>query len=153
MHRFEIKKQFLIKPAVVFNSLILFFLNECEYEIRGMKNIVSIVTFVFLCIMLSSCSTPRKTFDVEIPEGIVIATDAQSKLVEGVKGLSQGMTRNEVKQKLGNPAEENPDCFFYLVLEGVEGGYYVTAMLLFDKQGLSDANIDFGHMTRFRIDK
>lgn len=66
-----------------------------------MKYVVYVVSLVSLCIMLFSCSTSRKPLDLEIPDGIVIATDTQSKLVVGIIGISRGMSQNKVNKTAG----------------------------------------------------
>ena len=51
------------------------------------------------------------------------------------------------KEQLGRPAEEAADLLFYNLVEGANGGYYVSARLMFDQHGLSAAELGFGHVS------
>lgn len=82
-----------------------------------------------------------------MPAGFSAITEAQQELVANVKRLSRGMSQTEVKKQLGHPAEETADLLFYNLVEGADGGYYVTARLMFDKHGLSGAELGFGHVS------
>ena len=85
---------------------------------------------------------------VEVPVGLVTVTDRQSRLVAGLKDLSEGMSQPEVKARLGEPSEERPETLFYNCVEDRhQGGHYVTATLSFGRDGLASAKVDYGHVT------
>jgi hypothetical protein len=98
-------------------------------------------------IALTPGQSPAESIAVEIPDGFMAVTDAQRTLVAEVKRLSRGMSQAEVKERLGRPVEESADLLFYNLIEGAEGGYYLTAELMFDKHGLSAAKLGFGHVS------
>jgi hypothetical protein len=112
-----------------------------------MKQITRLVTVFVLCLSVASCRDAAEPVAVEIPPGFMAVTEAQQELAAGVQRLSRGMSRAEVIQHLGQPAEEEADLLFYILIEGADGGYYVSATLHFDEHGLSAAELGFGHVS------
>jgi hypothetical protein len=117
-----------------------------------MKKIAISLLSVCICIVPFSCNSAKpEPLEVRVPDGLVTATNQQEDFIEKVKTLTRGMSVSEVKQRLGNPMEESPNHLFYHLAESrVEGGHYVTATLKFGKNGLAEAELGFGHMTRSR---
>ena len=118
-----------------------------------MKPVVIRCLLACLCLALPSCRQPAEPVKVEIPKGFVAVTDEQVQFIEKVKALSVGTSLAEVKRVLGRPAEETPTSLFYNVVEGAEGGYYVTARLVFGDCGLSTATLGFGHVSLVPADE
>jgi len=93
--------------------------------------------------------TAPERLNVQVPPGLVAATDAQRKLVANAQTLSRGMSLPDAKRHLGAPTQETSDSLFYHLIEcRVFGGYYVTARLKFDDGGLADVKLRFGHEWR-----
>ena len=111
--------------------------------------------FTLVVSSMVSCNEPiqsvpvnQNNLAVEIPAGLVMASEAQSRLVASAKKLSVGMSQQEVKNRLGTNVEEAPGSLFYKEEEGLEGGHSVTLTLIFEENGLRSAKVGFGHTTR-----
>ncbi len=114
-----------------------------------MKKSVINLLISCLCLGLSSCNTQPEPLNVQIPAGLVAATNTQMELIANVKTLLRGMSLLDTKRHLGSPKEETSSSLFYYLIENrVEGGYYVTTTLTFDENGLADVKIGFGHESR-----
>jgi hypothetical protein len=114
-----------------------------------MQRAAAILLLVCQCFALSSCAPPREPLSVQIPPGIVTATDPQKQLVTSLQNLPRGLTLNDARRVLGTPTEQQPDSLFYYVIENeVEGGYYVTATLMFEDGGLTTVEVGYGHESR-----
>jgi hypothetical protein len=97
----------------------------------------------------SQISDKSEPLNVQVPEGLVAATKQQTNLVKNLKSLKKGMSMAEVKKVLGNPTKESADNLYYHLSESkIKGGYYVTATLRFEKSGLFEGKVGFGHETR-----
>jgi len=112
-----------------------------------MKHVAVACLLSRFCISLTSCQQPSEPIDVLVPQGFSTVTATQTKFAGKVETLTRGMTRQEVLQTLGSPADQTSDLFFYELVEGHEGGYYVTATLSFDEHGLTGAELGFGHVS------
>lgn len=74
------------------------------------------------------------------------ATEKQNEFVHQVRQLTRGMAMDAVIEKLGHPADEQPQQLIYMVVEDASGGHYVEAVLVFDDKGLADGKLGFGHI-------
>lgn len=98
--------------------------------------------------ILQSCQKNIEPLNIHIPQGIRNVTDEQKQLIENIKSLYRGMSIPDVKKHLGSPEKESSDFLFYNLVESqLFGGFYVTAHLTFDKKGLSDVEIGYGHIS------
>jgi hypothetical protein len=99
-----------------------------------------------LCSVAVSCRTTTEPVAVSTPPGFVAATEKQKELAEQVRQLTRGMSKEAVIERLGRPANEQPQHLTYMVIEDAGGGHYVEALLVFDDEGLESGKLGFGHI-------
>ncbi|MBN2685812.1 MAG: hypothetical protein JXR40_11085 [Pontiellaceae bacterium] len=105
------------------------------------------LTASLTCLFCCACSTQKKSA-IQVPESIIAVTNAQKRLLNNIQSLSTGMSTSEVKSILGPPEEEYANSLFYnLAEDGTNGGYYITVRLIFDADGLTDAEVRDGEIT------
>ena len=101
---------------------------------------------IALCSVAASCRTITGPVAVSTPPGFMAATEKQKELVEQVRQLTRGMSKEEVIEILGRPANEQPQHLTYMVIEDASGGHYVEVLLIFDDVGLESGKLGFGHI-------
>jgi outer membrane protein assembly factor BamE (lipoprotein component of BamABCDE complex) len=113
-----------------------------------MPTALSILISLALAALLVGCQSTQTPIVVNVPEGIVLATEVQKAFVLTLKKLPLGATKKEVERKLGKPNQAEATTWFYYLSENrIQGGYYITARVTFQDHGLAYAKLDFGHET------
>ena len=88
---------------------------------------------------------------ITIPPGAIAASQAQKEFINKLATLPVGSSKADVVKALGAPADQNASKWFYELHEDrIEGGYYITAELAFDTNGLAGGSVGYGHITMTR---
>ena len=109
---------------------------------------LTVPTVLALAVLFAGCQATQKPIVVDVPKGIVLATENQKTFVSSLQKLSLGATKTEVERKLGKPDQAEGKTWYYHLPENrTQGGYYISATLSFRNDGLAFAKLDFGHET------
>ena len=107
----------------------------------------AILTLMAAFVLSAEPPTPAIT----IPPGVIAASQVQKEFISKLATLPVGAPKADVVAALGDPADQNASKWFYELKEDrIEGGYYITAELAFDTNGLTGGSVGYGHITMTR---